>query len=56
MPAEATVVPINRRASPVPSVWIVTGYRAGERVQIMALAEARGWPYQVKDLDYRQVA
>ena len=56
MPAEATVVPINRRASPVPSVWIVTGYRAGERVQIMALAEALGWPYQVKDLDYRQVA
>ena len=56
MSAEAKVVPINRGASPVPSVWVVTGYRAGERVQVMALAEALGWPYQVKDLDYRHVA
>ena len=38
MTAGATVIPINRGASPVPSVWIVTGYRAGERIQIMALA------------------
>jgi mitochondrial fission protein ELM1 len=53
---EATVVPINRAAGSVPSVWVVTGYRAGERVQVMALAEALGWAYQVKDLDYRRVA
>jgi mitochondrial fission protein ELM1 len=53
---EATVVPINRAAGSVPSVWVVTGYRAGERVQVMALAEALGWPCQVKDLDYRRVA
>jgi mitochondrial fission protein ELM1 len=39
-----------------PHVWVVTGYRAGERAQILALAEALGWPYDVKDLDYRRVA
>jgi mitochondrial fission protein ELM1 len=35
---------------------VVTGYRAGERVQILALAEALGWPYDIKDVDYRRVA
>ena len=56
MNAGATVIPIRRGENPEPIVWVVTGYRAGERMQIMALAEALGWPYQVKDLDYRQVA
>lgn len=56
MSAGATVIPIRRGENPEPIVWVVTGYRAGERMQIMALAEALGWPYQVKDLDYRQVA
>jgi mitochondrial fission protein ELM1 len=37
----------------VPRVWVVTGYRAGERSQILALAEALGWPFDVKELDYR---
>jgi mitochondrial fission protein ELM1 len=36
-----------------PRVWVVTGYRAGERAQILALAEALGWPFEVKELDYR---
>jgi mitochondrial fission protein ELM1 len=53
---EAKVVPIKRAAGSLPSVWVVTGYRAGERVQVMALAEALGWPCQIKDLDYRRVA
>jgi mitochondrial fission protein ELM1 len=35
---------------------VVTGYRAGERAQILALAEALGWPYDIKDVDYRRVA
>ena len=37
----------------VPAVWVVSGYRAGERTQILALAEALGWPYVVKDLRLR---
>lgn len=39
-----------------PRVWVVTGYRAGERTQILALAEALGWPFEVKELDYRPSA
>jgi mitochondrial fission protein ELM1 len=35
---------------------VVTGYRAGERAQILALAEALGWPFEVKELDYRPSA
>lgn len=37
-----------------PRVWLVTGYRAGERSQILALAEALGWPYELKELSYRR--
>ena len=37
-----------------PRVWLVTGYRAGERSQILALAEALGWPYELKQLAYRK--
>jgi mitochondrial fission protein ELM1 len=39
-----------------PHVWVVTGYRAGERAQVLALAEALGWPFEVKELDYRPSA
>jgi hypothetical protein len=35
-------------------VWLVTGYRAGERSQILALAEALGWPFVLKELSYRK--
>jgi mitochondrial fission protein ELM1 len=38
----------------MPSVWLVTGYRAGERGQILALAEALGWPFDIKELSYRK--
>ena len=37
-----------------PTVWLVTGYRAGERSQILALAEALGWPFELKELSYRK--
>lgn len=43
----------GRRTASLPQVWLVTGYRAGERNQILALAEALGWPYQLKQLSYR---
>lgn len=46
--------PDARRAetSP-PRVWVVTGYRAGERTQILGLADALGWPYEIKALGHR---
>jgi mitochondrial fission protein ELM1 len=34
-------------------VWVVTGYRAGERTQILGLADALGWPYEIKALEHR---
>jgi mitochondrial fission protein ELM1 len=34
-------------------VWLVTGYRAGERNQVIALGEALGWPFELKELSYR---
>jgi mitochondrial fission protein ELM1 len=36
-------------------VWVVTGYRAGEQSQILALAEALGWPYEIKRLSYTSI-
>jgi mitochondrial fission protein ELM1 len=36
-----------------PAVWVVAGYRAGERTQLVALAEALQWPFEVKRLKYR---
>lgn len=36
-----------------PRVWLVSGYRAGERTQMLALAEALGWPFVVKNLKLR---
>ena len=37
-----------------PRVWLLTGYRAGERSQIVALGDALGWSYQLKELSYRK--
>jgi hypothetical protein len=34
-------------------VWVIAGYRAGERSQILGLADALGWPYEVKTLRHR---
>ncbi len=36
-----------------PRVWLVTAYRAGEREQILALAEALRWPYEIKQVAHR---
>jgi mitochondrial fission protein ELM1 len=36
-----------------PIVWLIGGYRAGERTQMLALAEALGWPFEIKELVYR---
>ena len=36
-----------------PRVWAVLCYRAGDNEQVLALAEALGWPFEVKRLAYR---
>ena len=46
--------PVDDAANAAPRVWLVTGYRAGERSQIVALAEALGWPFELKSLNYRK--
>ena len=40
-------------AHPLPRVWAVLCYRAGENSQILALAEALEFPYEIKRLSYR---
>ncbi|MDY0882086.1 mitochondrial fission ELM1 family protein [Dongia soli] len=37
----------------VPRVWVLTGFRAGDKAQMLALAEALGWPFTVKQFAYR---
>ncbi|MEE9494285.1 MAG: mitochondrial fission ELM1 family protein, partial [Gammaproteobacteria bacterium] len=39
-----------------PEVWVVTAYRAGERAQVLALAEALGWPFKVKEVLHKPCA
>lgn len=35
-----------------PRVWVVEPYRSGERGQVHALAQALGWPYETKRIEY----
>ena len=39
--------------APPPRVWVMMGHKAGDNSQILALAEALGWPFEVKRLVYR---
>ena len=39
-----------------PHVWVITAYRAGEREQILALAEALGWSFEIKEISHRKYA
>lgn len=40
-------------SSPSPQVWLLTPTGAGDNNQLLALAEALGWPYETKQLAYR---
>jgi mitochondrial fission protein ELM1 len=35
-----------------PKVWILTDHKPGHTTQSVGLAEALGWPYEIKDLDF----
>ncbi|HHO69262.1 MAG TPA: nucleoside-diphosphate sugar epimerase [Gammaproteobacteria bacterium] len=37
-----------------PSTWLLTGHRAGDNNQVLALAEQLGWPFEVKQLVHRR--
>ena len=39
---------------PEPMIWVLTGYKAGDNAQVLALADALGWPYEVKRMQYRR--
>lgn len=41
---------------PAPLVWALTGQRAGDRAQVLALAEALGWPFEEKRLFYNRLS
>ncbi len=36
-----------------PQVWLLCGHKAGDNNQLLALAQALGWPYQIKKMAYR---
>ncbi len=42
----------NYTSSP-PRVWLLCGHKVGDNAQLLALARALGWPYEVKHLAYR---
>jgi mitochondrial fission protein ELM1 len=35
-------------------VWLLTSYRAGDNAQVLGLAEALGWPFEIKRLRFRK--
>lgn len=51
-------LPVNDagNAGNSPRIWLLSGYRAGERSQILALGEALGWPFEIKDIHHRKTA
>lgn len=38
----------------VPRVWILQGHRAGDNLQLQALAEGLGWPFEFKNLAWQK--
>ena len=37
-----------------PRAWLLMGHKAGDNTQILALAEALGWPFDIKHIIYRR--
>lgn len=37
-----------------PKVWVLMGHRAGDNTQVLSLAEALGWSFEIKRLVYRK--
>ncbi|MBN2701773.1 MAG: mitochondrial fission ELM1 family protein [Methylohalobius sp. ZOD2] len=41
-------------APTAPRVWALLNHRAGENAQVLALAEALNWPFEIKQFTYRK--
>ncbi len=37
-----------------PAVWLMMGHKAGDNSQVLALAEALGWPFEIKHFTYKR--
>lgn len=44
----------DRHIADNPVVWVLSGFKAGDTTQMLALADALGWAYEVKRLVYRR--
>jgi len=49
---DAAVADTSPPPSP-PRVWLLTGHKAGDNTQVVALAEALGWPFELKRFAYQ---
>jgi hypothetical protein len=47
----AAGVPSGR---PLPRTWLLMGHKAGDNAQLLALAEALGFPFETRRLAYRR--
>ena len=56
MEPESVISPSETAEADKPLVWLITAYRAGEREQILALAEALGWPFKTMQIAHRKYA
>jgi mitochondrial fission protein ELM1 len=53
--ADARSSPVERRSTPQPLVWLLMGNRAGDNNQLLALADALGFPFETKQLAYNSL-
>ncbi|MDA9865281.1 mitochondrial fission ELM1 family protein [bacterium] len=42
------------RNGDLPLVWVLQGHRAGDNLQVQALADGLGWPWQAKSLTWQE--
>jgi mitochondrial fission protein ELM1 len=52
-PTDAGIAP--QSTAPRPTVWVLTGSRVGDNNQMLALADALGLPFEVKQLTYNRL-
>ena len=52
--ARPQTVPTTNKARQ-PLVWLLMGTRAGDNNQLLALAEALGWPFEAKKIEYNDL-
>jgi mitochondrial fission protein ELM1 len=50
---DSAVVKTPPTYQPPPRVWVLTGHKAGDNTQVVALAEALGWPFELKRFAYQ---